>query len=134
MNDFTAAELPRILLVEDQEDLRENLVQVLVLENFPVASAASGRAALAMIASWQPDLILSDISMPDGDGIWLLREVKNNPASAHIPFLLLTAWADRNNMQLAAELGAAGYITKPFLIDGILQAIQCHWNVRRVPS
>lgn len=113
----------RILVVEDQADLRDNLADFLRLENFFVDAASSGREALDLMEETCPDLVLSDISMPEGDGLWLVKELKKNPVFCHIPVIFLTAWADRSNVRRGMEMGAADYITKPFQIEEVLGAV-----------
>jgi DNA-binding response OmpR family regulator len=114
----------RILVVEDQDDLRENLSEFLRMENFHVNVASTGREAIELMEDAKPDIVLSDISMPDGDGLWLIHEFKKHPEYCHIPVIFLTAWADRENNRKCMDLGAASYITKPFQIEEILGAIR----------
>src|SRR5260221_14379764 len=84
---------PTILVVEDNEDLRENAVLVLTLEGYLVVSAVDGQAALDLLSAGEcrPDLIVSDIAMPRPDGYWFFEAVYNNPPMGNISFFFLNA-------------------------------------------
>jgi signal transduction histidine kinase len=117
---------PLILVVEDNEDLRENAVLVLTLEGYQVASAIDGQHALDMLSAGEcrPDLIVSDIAMPRLDGYGFFEAVHNNPLFRTIPFIFLTARGSRRDIRFGKELGADDYLVKPFNADDFLVAVR----------
>jgi len=113
-----------ILIVEDNPVLREGLQELLELEGLSVIAAADGREALdAMVASL-PDLILSDIAMPEMDGIALFRAVRERPEWISIPFIFLTARGEREDVLAGKDLGAEDYLVKPVNRDELLTAVR----------
>ena len=115
-----------ILIVEDNEDLRENAVLVLTLEGFNVFSATDGQEALDMLTTGQcsPDLIVSDIAMPRLDGYGFFEAVHNNPLLRSIPFIFLTARGSRRDVRFGKELGVDDYLIKPFNADDFLVTVK----------
>ncbi|MBP2228856.1 CheY-like chemotaxis protein [Azospirillum agricola] len=106
--------MARILLVEDEIDLRDNLEIVLTHAGHEVATAANGRDALSLIERGPPDLVLSDISMPVMTGLQMLAAVRTgHPDLAEMPIVLLTALTDREDVIAGRETGADDYLTKP---------------------
>ena len=83
-----------LLVVEDNHALREGLREMLGMEGFTVLTASNGREALDSMMALTPDLILSDIAMPEMDGLAILQEVRNRPEWVTIPFVFLTARGD----------------------------------------
>jgi CheY-like chemotaxis protein len=105
----------RILIIDDEADIRE--VAALSLETlagWEVMVASSGAQGLARAASYQPDAILLDVMMPGMDGPTTFKELRKNPATAHIPVLLLTAKVQASDQHLFASLDVAAVLTKPF--------------------
>jgi len=124
-----SADSPRqtacILVVEDTPIMRRILVRTLTKEaNFEIMEAESGAEALVKIAEHPPNLILLDINLPDIGGLELLRQIKENPASAAIPVIMCTARRDREAIERAIALGATGYIAKPVEMSGMLQKVK----------
>src|SRR5258707_15561626 len=115
-----------ILVVEDNEDLRENAVLVLSLEGYKVFSAMDGQDALDLLMSGKcrPDLIVSDIAMPRLDGYGFFEAVHSNPTLRSIPFIFLTARGSRRDIRFGKELGADDYLVKPFNADDFLVAVR----------
>jgi len=114
-----------ILLVEDNDEIRHYLSKTL-RKKFSIAEAANGREALTFLEKEIPDLILSDILMPEMDGFELCKTVKNNVATCHIPFILLTSLSDREDVLKGISMGADDYITKPFditILEGKINTI-----------
>ena len=103
----------RILIVDDERMNRDLLEVMLAPDGFYLATAASGDEALAMVAKQPPDLILLDIMMPGMDGCALVRALKSNPATKHIPTIMISALDDRDRRMLALSAGAEEYLTKP---------------------
>jgi DNA-binding response OmpR family regulator/ligand-binding sensor domain-containing protein/two-component sensor histidine kinase len=114
-----------VLLVEDNDELRTYLSKML-RKKYSIAEAANGVEALSVLENDIPDLILSDVLMPEMDGFELCRRVKTNISTCHIPFILLTSLSDREDVMKGLELGADDYITKPFdsiILEGKIKAI-----------
>jgi len=114
----------RILLIEDNHSLREEIINVLELEGFEVVWAETGRVGLARIEEQRPDIVLCDLMMPDMDGYETLQAIRSNPATRSLPVILLTARDDEQCKTRGAELGADDYVTKPFKIPDLLRAVQ----------
>ncbi len=89
-----------------------------------VATAASGRAALAAVAERRPDLILLDLMLPDIDGFGVCEILRREPSTATIPVIVLTAWATTDAQNLGLELGALDYLTKPFRPRELVARVQ----------
>lgn len=125
---------PRIVVAEDEEAIRENLTRMLRIEGFEVAAAANGREALALIREHLPALILSDVMMPEMDGHGLLDAVRDDPLTAAIPFVFLTAKADHQDMRSGMNRGADDYLVKPFQRDELLAAVRARLARRDTQS
>lgn len=106
-------ELPLLLIVEDQPELRNFIVQNLGNE-YRYAEASNGKDGLTLAEELLPDLIISDVMMPDTDGFQLCQTLKSKVATSHIPIILLTAKADQKDKMIGLETGADVYLTKPF--------------------
>ena len=119
--------LDKILVVEDDLILSENLFSLLEMEGFHVYKASNGLEALKLIKSKRIALILSDISMPVMDGFELLKHVKSNKNYAHIPFIFLTAKTALEDKLSALDLMADDFITKPFIAQEII--LKCRNNI-----
>ena len=120
-----------ILVVEDEKAIRENLADLLEVEGYEVLTAANGRLGLELALEHRPDLILSDILMPEMNGYEMLTELRQHAGMAHIPFVFLTAKADRENMRAGMTLGADDYLTKPFTREEVLQAVIARLSKRQ---
>ncbi|MEA2641733.1 MAG: hypothetical protein QOF51_3127 [Chloroflexota bacterium] len=107
-----------ILVVDDDESIREVIATVLRDEGCEVRTARNGESALALLADWCPDLILLDVRMPEMDGAEVARRYRAL-LGPHAPVVLLTALSD--GPALAEALGAVGYLTKPFELDDLLE-------------
>lgn len=117
-------EQPLVLLAEDFEDARELYRDYLQFSGFTVHTVANGRDAIAQAVLLQPDLILMDASMPVLDGWQATRELKNNPATRHIPVLALTAHAFDDARQQSVAVGCDGFVPKPCLPDDLVSRIR----------
>jgi two-component system, OmpR family, alkaline phosphatase synthesis response regulator PhoP len=105
---------PRILAVDDEEDIRELVRYNLEKEGFEVSTAESGESALELIRSGRPDLVLLDLMLPGMDGFEVCRILKRNADTSAIPIVMLTAKGEESDIVTGLELGAEDYITKPF--------------------
>ena len=112
-----------ILVVEDEEDIRNNIVRMLTLEGFDTVAAGDGQAGLVQAQARRPDLIISDVNMPGMDGFALLAAVRADKALATTPFVLLTALDDRGSMRRGMTTGADDYLSKPFPRTELLDAV-----------
>lgn len=116
----------KILIAEDQQDILENLSDYLSMQGYEVLQAKNGRQAFSITVEQQPDLIISDLGMPEWDGHRLLQAIQEDSKLARIPFIILTAWSDRSNMRKGLQDGAVDYITKPFTLAEIDEAVKSH--------
>ena len=116
--------MKKILLIEDDEIMRENTAEILELAQFDVTTAADGKIGSKLAKEIIPDLIVSDIMMPGLDGYGVLHILSKDPKTANIPFIFLTAKAEKSEWRKGMELGADDYITKPFDDTELLNAIE----------
>ncbi len=122
----------KILLVEDNEMNREMLSRRLAKRGFEIAFAVTGREAIEKAVSEAPDLILMDLSLPDVDGWEATRRIKDQPATAAIPVIALTAHAMSGDRERAIQAGADDYETKPVEFTRLLQKIEFLLGSKRV--
>ena len=115
--------MKRILVIEDNDAVREEIAVILGFENFDVIAAENGRVGLERLRQTRPDLVLCDLMMPEMDGYSTLEALRRDPRFATVPFICLTARAERVDMRRAMELGADDYITKPFTAEELLAAV-----------
>jgi diguanylate cyclase (GGDEF)-like protein len=115
--------MPKILVIEDERSIRLNLLKLLSAEGFETLGADNGNLGLQLAQSEQPDVIICDILMPNLDGYEVLKALQQDPNTATIPFIFLTAKADRTAWRQAMNLGADDYLTKPFTRTELLDAI-----------
>ncbi len=116
--------MAKILLIEDEAPIRANLRRFLTLEGYQVVEASNGSEGLAAIALQYPDLILCDVMMPELDGFGLLGRLRSDPATADIPFVFVTASAEKGDLERGRELGADEYVTKPFNLPELLALVK----------
>ena len=114
----------RILLIEDNNEIRENTAEILELSNYTVDTAENGKAGFEKALAQKPDLIICDIMMPVLDGYGVLHLVSRNEQLAGIPFIFLTAKSERTDFRKCLEMGADDYITKPFTDIELLNAVE----------
>lgn len=114
----------RILIIEDSVDIRENTAELLELSGFVVETASDGLEGIRLARSWNPDLVVCDIMMPNLDGFGVLQVFSSQPELSSIPFIFLTAKTDRADMRQGMEMGADDYLTKPFQEVELLKAIE----------
>lgn len=106
--------MPNILVVDDHEEIREALSEILEEEGHDISQAVDGLDALEAINKSRPDVVLLDIAMPGMDGLETLQRIKSQPQLAKIPVIMVTAQGDRQNMVKAVQLGVRDYVTKPW--------------------
>jgi len=115
--------MPKILVIEDEESVRDNLLDILEAENFKTVAAANGRIGVEMAMSEYPDLILCDIMMPELDGYGVLKALRQESSTSTIPLIFLTANTAKSDFRQGMNMGADDYLTKPFTISELLITI-----------
>lgn len=127
----------KVLIVEDEQDIRENIAEIFKLSKYKVFEAENGRRGLEAATEIQPDIIVSDILMPEMDGFELLERIKTNPQTDHIPVILLTAKTMMDSKLKGLKIGADDYITKPFNVDELVlrasNLVDTRKRLRRTP-
>jgi len=113
-----------ILIIDDHKDIRENIAEILSLDGYHTLIAEDGRKGVEMAIDKKPDLIVCDIMMPELDGYGVLHLLKKNSHTQDIPFVFLTAKAERSDLRKGMDMGADDYITKPFDDYELLSAIE----------
>lgn len=117
-----------ILVIEDNDIIRENLEEILLLAQYKVLTAENGKAGIDVAIEHEPDLIISDIMMPGVDGYGVLHVLHKEPKTQNIPFIFLTSKSERSDFRAAMEMGADDYITKPFNGNELLNAIESRFK------
>lgn len=121
-------EQQRILVIEDNEYVRENLREILELANYQVFAVENGKIGLTKTLQEIPNLILCDITMPQLDGYSLLKILRSNPLTTHIPLVFLTSKAEHQDLRKGMKLGADDYITKPYDNAELLEVVELRLN------
>ncbi len=116
--------MKKILIIEDTFEVRDNLEEILELAGYDVVSAENGKIGVKLALEQSPDLILCDVMMPELDGFGVVKILSSKPETADIPFIFLTARADKQDFRKGMNLGADDYITKPFDDVELLDAIE----------
>lgn len=112
-----------ILLIEDNHNIRENTCELLELEGYKVISAMNGSNGITLAEEKKPDIILCDIWMPETNGYEVFNTLKNNPATAQIPFIFLSASVEKKEVEEGLGMGAHGYIKKPFQAEELFDTV-----------
>lgn len=116
--------MKKILVIEDNNEVRENLEEILELSGYQVISAEDGKAGVELALTERPDLILCDVMMPRLDGFGVLNILSKKSQTADVPFIFLTAKAEKSDFRRGMNLGADDYITKPFYKDELLAVLE----------
>ncbi|TDB69201.1 hybrid sensor histidine kinase/response regulator [Arundinibacter roseus] len=122
----------KILIIEDEKVIRENVAFLLNASGFEVSTAPNGSEGIKHASQFQPDLILCDIMMPEMDGFEVIDQIRQNKALAMVPFIFLTAKSELSDMRKGMILGADDYLTKPFTLEELLGAIEARLRRRIV--
>ncbi|MEO6520821.1 MAG: response regulator [Mucilaginibacter sp.] len=117
-----------VLIIEDNNDIRESTAEILQLAGYQVQEASNGKIGVDLALQHRPDIILCDIMMPELDGYGVLFLLSKNPETSTIPFIFLTAKAERLDFRKGMEMGADDYLTKPFDDIELLNAIESRLN------
>ena len=116
--------MKKVLVIEDNREVRENTVEILELANYNVIAAANGRAGIQMAMEHLPDIIISDIVMPEANGYTVLEVLSQNSDTANIPFIFLSAKDKKEDIRMGMSLGADDYIYKPYRSQELLDAVE----------
>lgn len=116
--------MKKILLIEDNQEVRENTSEILALANYEVVTAENGKKGVELAIQEKPDLIICDIMMPELDGYGVLHILSSKTETASIPFIFLTAKAEKTDFRKGMNSGADDYITKPFDDTELLSAVE----------
>lgn len=116
--------MKKILVIEDNDEVRENVAEIIELSNYKVLSAQNGKEGVAIALKEKPDLIVCDIMMPELDGYGVLHSLTRHKETSTIPFIFLTAKSEKEDFRKGMQLGADDYITKPFDGTELLNAIE----------
>ena len=114
----------RLLVIDDHDDIRENIAEILTLAGYEVFTAGNGKRGVETALKENPELVICDIMMPELDGYGVLHLLRKNEATVNTPFIFLTAKTERTDFRKGMEMGADDYITKPFDDIELLNAIE----------
>lgn len=120
--------MKKILVIEDDLFIRENVYEVLELSGYKVFAASNGKEGLALALGLRPDLIICDIMMPLMDGFELKQCLTENSATKDTPFIFLSAKTELKELRFGMALGADDYITKPFEIKDLLNSVKLRFD------
>ena len=116
--------MKKILVIEDEPEMRRNLLTILRLEKFQPLGAENGRVGVELARKEKPDVILCDVMMPELDGYGVIAELRDDAATVAIPFIFLTAKGEKPDIRAGMNLGADDYLTKPVAKADLLEAIR----------
>ena len=116
--------MPKVLIVEDDDLIRERLVKALTFEGYQVVDAENGRVGLELLDRDKPDLVICDILMPELGGFDFVSILRSRPETRTVPIIMLTALSERLSQREFMELGADDYLTKPFHIEELVRAVK----------
>jgi CheY-like chemotaxis protein len=120
--------MPKVLVIEDQPFVRANILEMLEAEDFEVVSAENGFVGALWALEHVPDLVICDVMMPEANGYEVLSALRQSPITASIPFIFLTAMADKVDVRYGMNLGADDYLTKPFTRLELLEAVSSRFS------
>ncbi len=115
-----------ILIVEDNNIIRDQIVAILEMSGYTAMAAANGSDGLRLACQSRPALIISDVMMPELNGLDMLRDIRQNPELDHTPIVLLSGLIATEDIRKGLELGASDYLIKPFRITDLLQLVSRH--------
>ena len=115
--------MQKILVIEDKFELRENTMEILELAGYQVLTATNGLEGIAMATVQLPALILCDVKMPQANGYEVFKRLKASPTTSNILFIFFTSSVEKREVQIATDLGADGYICKPFEAEKLRRLI-----------
>lgn len=113
----------RILVVDDHEQIRDSISEILELQGYEVKTAINGKDAMDQVGGFQPDLIVTDILMPDMDGYELMKKKWTDQQIYEVPIVVVSAMVSKYDIAAGKALGAKKYITKPFKAQELIEAV-----------
>lgn len=126
--------MKKVLIIEDSDDIREGTAEILDLAGYETLTAKNGKIGVELAVKHLPDIILCDIMMPELDGYGVLYLLQKNQQTANIPFIFMTAKAERADMRKGMEMGADDYLTKPFDDVELFSAIESRLRKKSKPA
>jgi len=124
--------MTKVLIVEDNIDIRENVVEILNLSGYTVFEADNGKKGIELATENKPDIILCDIMMPGMDGYGVFETLHSNEETKAIPFIFITAKSERIDIRKGMEMGADDYLTKPFDDTELINAIESRLKKKQI--
>jgi DNA-binding response OmpR family regulator len=124
--------MKKILVIEDEPEMRRNLATLLRFHNYEAVAAENGRVGMEAARRDAPDLILCDVMMPELDGYAVLQALQTDPELSQIPFIFLTAKGEKDDLRSGMNLGADDYLTKPVANADLMRAVEA--RLRRFES
>jgi len=118
-------------VIDDDAKMRRQIAALLAAEGFATVEARNGREGVALAVRELPDLVLCDITMPEMNGHRVLEAVRADPATAHLPFIFLTGWGEREDLRTGMNLGADDYLVKPVEPAELIAAVRTRLKRRR---
>jgi CheY-like chemotaxis protein len=115
-----------VLIVEDNNIIRDQIIAILEMSGYTAMAAANGSEGLRLACQSRPALIISDVMMPELNGLDMLRDIRQNPELDHTPIVLLSGLIATEDIRKGLELGASDYLIKPFRITDLLQVVSRH--------
>lgn len=112
-----------VLIIEDNLEIRENTAEILELAGYKTLMATNGKDGIKIASEELPDIILCDIMMPELNGYEVIKQLKSDPLTSKIPFIYITASVEKSEVEKAIELGADGYVRKPFDVTELKTAM-----------
>lgn len=126
--------MSKILIIEDNEEIRDNLEEFLELKDYEVISANNGKKGVERLQEELPDLILCDVAMPEKNGYEVLDFVRSNPVTVDIPFVFITASAEERDIAMGKMAGADDYLAKPFPTSILFSTIERLLRENKTPK
>lgn len=123
--------MAKILVIDDDAKMRRNVAALLAAEAHAVVEARNGREGVEQAKAEKPDLIVCDVTMPEMNGHRVLQLVREDPATAHVPFIFLTGWGEREDLRTGMNLGADDYLVKPVEPADLLAAVDARLRRRQ---
>ena len=120
--------MKKILIIEDEPETRDMFVEALIEEGFEAIGAKNGRVGIQKTQEYLPDLIICDVTMPELNGYQVLTTLRQNPSTAMIPFIFMSALSNEAERHEAMQLGANEYLTKPCTVEQLLEVIAKFYN------
>lgn len=123
--------MEKILVIDDDPRMRKQVVSLLTTEGYATVEARNGREGVALAGSEKPDLVVCDITMPELNGHRVLQALREDRATAHLPFVFLTGWSEKEDLRTGMNLGADDYLVKPVEPAELLAAVEARLRRRR---